>query len=215
MKIAGTLLCLGLLLPATAMADIDGDYAALVAKAQTGDASTDFAALHKAYAQSSSYDPYGQDWQTINNDGYVALQAKDCVTALAKADAVLKIDFTAITSHMLRMTCSKQNGDDATAARELTISKGLLGSILSTGDGKSADTAYMVTTMADERYILLLSRSRETGQALLNTKNGPVDEITATDFVTGGKSTVYFNVSALFAGMERKLQEKAAGATKP
>jgi hypothetical protein len=214
MKTPLAVLCL-LLLPIAALADADSDYAALVAKADAGDATTDYTALRNAYAQSSAYDPYGMDWRAMKNEAFTALQGKDCATALARADAILKLDYTSVEGHALRAACAQQNNDSATMTREQAIAKGLLNSVTASGDGKSADTAYMVTTMAEEQFLLLSARTREAGQALLQTKKGPVDEITAVDFTSGAKSTVYFNVNALFAGMVRQLQGKRVSPATP
>jgi hypothetical protein len=214
MRIGVTLLLL-CLFPAAVRADADSDYAALVAKADAGDATIDYTALRNAYVQSSGYDPYGMDWRGLRNDGFAALQAKDCATALAKADSILKLDYTSVDGHLLRGNCARQNGDATADAHEFAIIKGLMGSVTGSGDGKSADTAYVVTTMAEEQFLLLSARTREAGQALLQTGKGPVDQITAVDFTNGAKSIVYFNVNALFIGMARKFQGKQVSPITP
>ncbi len=206
MRASAVFLCL-LLFPAAAMADADSDYAALVAKAEAGDATVDYTALRKAYTQTSKYDPYSVSWLPLIRETYAALSKGDCASALTKADAVLKLDFTAMDAHAVRGFCAGKANDTALDAHEKAILHGLSQSLFTSGDGKTPETALVVTSMGDERFALTALRVRQTRQALVQTAKSPVDEIAGTD-AGGNTQKVYFNVSALFEGMGKQLKSK-------
>lgn len=178
-------------------------YEQLVAKAENGDADTDYTALRHAYAESAGYDPYGVKWRAPFNAAWAAFQAKDCATALARSEEARKIDYTAVSVHAFRADCFRQAGDGAHADRELAIARGLARSEMAGGDGKTVATAYDIVTMGEERFLLSVLGVRETGQALLKTDGGPVDAIAAADSRTGETRTVYFKLNAIFLGQMR------------
>ena len=88
-------------------------YEQLVAKAENGDADTDYTALRHAYAESTGYDPYGVKWRAPFTAAWAAFQAKDCATALARSEEARKIDYTAVSVHAFRADCFRQAGDGA------------------------------------------------------------------------------------------------------
>lgn len=213
MKLPAAIVTAALVSSGVARADA---YEDLVGKAQAGDTDLDFTALRISYTQTQNYDPYSAGSMALVRDAFQATNVKDCKTAIEKADAALEMDFTNADMHMLRSNCLDQAGDKDRAMRELALARGLFNSIKASGDGKSADTAYVVVTLREERLVLaVLLDARETAQALLSTSKGPVDELTATNAKTGAVTKVYFNVNALFQGEMRHLQGKPPAAKGP
>jgi len=198
------------LLTAAQADDPDARYNDLVAKAERGDTGTDYTALRLAYADSSTYDPYGSRTRPLFGDTWKALQAKDCKTVLEKSDALLKIDFTEIAVHTMRAECLDQSGDNDGSAREIAIARGLADSLFGSGDGKSVKTAYVVISLGEEHMVLARLDAHETEQALLNSDGKPFDRITAKNNTTGETTGVFFDVSALFRGLARTLGKKTA-----
>src|SRR5690242_18230830 len=86
-------------------------YQDLVARAEAGDATLDYTALRLSYARSDSYDPYARETADLFSAAWNAFQAKDCVTVLAKTQALLKINYVSIPMHMVRSDCLAQSGD--------------------------------------------------------------------------------------------------------
>ncbi len=177
----------------------------LVAKAERGDADVDYAALRTSFASSDHYVPYDSDASALAIDAFKAAQAGDCPAALAKASEALKINYLSVVAHAVREDCLKQQGDDAGAARELAIGRGIAQALLATGDGKSAATAYVVVTMSEERFVLSMQGFPEERQALLNDNGHAYDLIFGHDFKTHEERSVYFNVDALFLGMSKQF----------
>jgi hypothetical protein len=75
-----------------------------------------------------------------------------------------------------------------------------LAKILATGDGKSADTAYKVGSVADEYAILRILNLQLRSQSLITGKK-PYDRIDAVDRATGETRAVWFDISRFFGRM--------------
>jgi hypothetical protein len=179
-------------------------YAKLVEKARNGDIDTNYTALRLSYAQSDGYDPYSTRTRPLFEDIWQALNAKDCAGAIAKSNEFLRIDFTRIVIHALRSDCFDQLGDSVTASRELAIGRGLAASLLASGDGKSPSTAYIVVTLNEEGFVLHELGVRQEKQSLVNDSGHEYDLVSGTD-KAGQKTSVYFEVSNLFAGLSREF----------
>ena len=143
-------------------------YARLIDKARNGDADTNYTALRLSYAQSEGYDPYSTRTRPLFEDVFHAISAKDCTVAIAKSDELLKIDFTRIVIHAVRSDCFNRLGDEGNASRELVIGRGLAASLLSSGDGRSPSTAFVVVTLNEEGFVLQDMGVRQEDQSLVN-----------------------------------------------
>ena len=215
-KTASLCLTVLMLLPAAAMADPAGDFAALVTAAKEGDPGTDYTAMRQAYAMLPEYDPYGQKTNVLMRDGQAAYVAKDCKTALEKFRAAIALDFIIPDAHALSADCLEQAGDKDGEKREEAIAQGLFDSIIISGDGEKPDTAFHIVTLQEEGVILAVAGVNGTGRELLATDSGPVDKISVTDTGTGKKGAVFFNISAVMIGTEfQKKNSKPDPAPKP
>ncbi len=180
-------------------------YAQLVAKAGAGEP-VDYTALRLSYARTDDYDPYGANSEAPFGEAWKAFQDKDCATALAKAATVLDRDFTAIPMHVVRRSCLEQAGDRAGAAREMAAAKGLAESLLASGDGRTLDTAFVIVTLGEERFMLAHFGLAQQGQALIGHAGKTYDEIDGVS-KTGETGALYFDVTRLVEGMGRQLKK--------
>jgi hypothetical protein len=194
-----------LLLCASAAAADAPKYQDLVARAEQGDATLDYTALRLSYADADTYDPYAMKTQALFSQAWQAFQAKDCKTALEKIDEFLKVNYVTIPLHFVRSDCLKQAGDDAGAAREEAIGRGLATSLMNSGDGKTPATAYVVVTLSEEGFVETALGFHEAQQALIQDNGHVYDQITGPDEKTGETRSAYFDVGALFAGQARQL----------
>jgi len=185
-------------------------YQDLVARAEAGDATLDYTALRLSYAQSDSYDPYARETADLFSAAWNVFQAKDCVTVLAKTQALLKINYVSIPMHMVRSDCLAQSGDKAGANRELAIGQGLAHSLLASGDGKSTATAYVVVTLSEEGFVLSDLGFNKERQSLVRDGDHFYDLLDGHDAKTGEARSALFNIDALFVGMARQLTKPAA-----
>ncbi len=208
-------LCVALMLGASGAAIADAPppsenapsawlYAKLVGKASNGDADINYTALRLSYVQSDVYDPYSTRTRPLFEGTWQALNAKDCAAVIAKSNELLRIDFTRIVIHALRSNCFDQLGDAANASRELAIGRGLAASLLGSGDGKSPTSAYVVVTLNEEGFVLHQLGVKQEQQSLVNDSGHEYDLISGTDRA-GNRTSVYFEVSNLFAGLSREF----------
>jgi len=126
-------------------------YDELSTRAASGDKSVDFTALRAAYPFTQQWDAYGRTIAPLVEQANAAAKGKDCATALAKIDEVLKVDYTAIEAHRVRSDCLK--GDAGRV--ESRIADGLMDSLNRSGNGKTENTAYPVMTLHEEKELLV------------------------------------------------------------
>ncbi len=187
-------------------------YADLVAKVMGGDTSIDFTALRLAYPYTDDWDPYLARTTQLVTDSFAAMTANDCVTALAKSEAELKIDFTAISIHAIRAECFMRAGNQKQADLASAIGHALGQSLRGNFDGKSTDTAYVVISMREENFLVQAVGLRATSQALVRGKDGHFyDLISGTPAQRDAPASVYFDVTPIFAGQA----SRAAGGLTP
>jgi hypothetical protein len=124
---------------------------------------------------------------------------------LDTANGFIAQDFVDIRSHFSAAAAYKALGHDAEFQKELLIAKGLMQSILDSGDGKSQKTAYVVINTSEEYAVLEFLGIRATGQSLIlghtnQTSGGPAyDVLHATQ--NGQNMDIYFDI-AKFYGKE-------------
>jgi hypothetical protein len=180
-------------------------YAELVARAESGDATLNYSNLRLSYSRSASYDPDGKQTAALFSAAWNAFQARDCRTALDRSAELLKINYVSIPMHFVRSDCLKQAGDQPGSDRELAIGRGLANSLLTSGDGKSTATAYVVVTLSEEGFVLTALGIRAEKQALLMADDGPYDLISGSDEKTGEPCSTYFRAGAIMSGVMQNL----------
>jgi hypothetical protein len=182
---------------------LDITYEALVEKAESGDDDLDFTALRLAYVRSKLYAPGALPTGKIMQEAQTALQKADFGTALAKADEVLKIDYTNSLAHSIRGTCFHGAGLKDRGTRELAIAHSLVASVLKSGNGAAPETAFHVVTLLEEYRILALFSLGVLGQRLIQKDGHSYDCMQCRKMGTGEHNSVYFRVDDILAG--RKL----------
>lgn len=193
------------LIPAAADPAPEKTFEQWVAMAEAGDPAVDYTALRQAYVRSPGYDGYGMSWADKRKAFAANGESRDCAKGLALSADILKIDYTYTVAHLLRSVCLRQQGDLAGSEREKFIFRGLLQSVLASGDGNSPKTALVVFTMAEERFVLSYFDLTEKMQALVVDGGHNFDRIDAVEAKTGKPKTLYFNVDAMFGSLSRQL----------
>ena len=179
-------------LAAKAVAD-DAAYNELVAKIKGGDTSIDFKALRIAFTHTKNYSPYGGD-----RDGqkilFAAIDKKNYKDAVKKAEELLKDDYVDMDAHVGASLAYRGLGENDKADIHKNIYLGLVNSIIKSGDGKTASTAYVVISTHEE-YITLRALGLASGdQSLQHLDGHTFDVLTATDPKTKESLKVFFNI---------------------
>jgi hypothetical protein len=181
-------------------------YDELVARAKRSDANVDYLALRNAYAESPHYDPYGSKVGALQSEMFDAYRRADCAAVLAKAESILAVDFVDVDAHLLAGLCHGKLGNEQAMRREREAARGLIDSILQSGDGKSEESAFVVIEVAEEYSLLRLLGLRPSNQALVHAQGHSYDRFDTTSNATGQQVVVFFNVDRPLAALDRELR---------
>lgn len=115
-----------------------------------------------------------------------------------------------IMAHLYRSFALAGLGRSAEAATHKKWVKGLLDSIFASGDGKTAETAYVTISVPEEYAVLGSLNLRVKRQSLVANPLRDALTVTAED---GSERTIYFNPEAHFArlGKYEKRRSEDAG----
>jgi tetratricopeptide (TPR) repeat protein len=180
-------------------------YPALLQRFQAADSTLsgeDFVHLYYGQAYSKSYSPYG----STSTDFTKAYNAKDYKEAIKLGEEFLEEHPLDAKMLFKLLVCYDQTGDKAIAKKYAFRYYSLIKAIMSSGDGKSIETAYVVMAVPDEYQVLGALGLRSSKQALV----GQTDVLTVTADEPADLSpyNVYFNVSQPFGHLSRQLKGK-------
>jgi len=180
-------------------------YDELVARAKAGNADVDYLALRNAYAQSPGYDPYGTKLHDPRGEMRDAYGRGDCAAVIAKAESILAQNFVDAEAHLAASLCHGKLGDADAGRRERAHARGLIDSILSSGDGKNEKSAFVVIQIAEEYTVLKVLGLRPVTQALIHADGHSYDRFETKSTETGQQGGLFFNIDRLLAVLEREL----------
>lgn len=173
------------------------DYAELVALAKQGKP-VDYTALRDAYAAGASYNPYTGGTAELRRPFEQAFSAGDCESAIAQGQAILEKNFVSIDTHMIVGLCHRRLGQADKAQHHTSIGRGLIQSILASGDGKSPETAFSVISVAEEYSVLGSLGLKKVQQSLINNGGHSYDLLVVQNNA-GATARIYFNVDRVMA----------------
>jgi hypothetical protein len=165
-------------------------YDALKAKVQSGDLNIDWRDIR---LDAVVADVDGEfDWRKANTDGVAAFNAGDYKTALLKGQEIIQHNLTNGDGHFLAMVSLKHLGKQEETAKEKLIIDKILQSVLSSGDGKTAETAYFTVSTSEEYFVIRLLGLRPKSQSLIKKGEHSFDEMTVVG-EDGKETTLWFN----------------------
>ena len=180
------------------------DYESLLARVKRGDQTVDFKALRFAYTETKAYNPYGGD-REARKAMFAALNSKEFDKVLAQAEKILDQNYVDISAHFCAFVAHKELQHAEQAALHKFIVDGLLKSITSSGDGKTAATAFVVISTDEEYVFFNFAGLRPTQQALVNENGHAYDKMTAVNPETNQPVTYFFNIDKPFNWLARSL----------
>jgi len=183
-----------------------GTYENLVAQARAGDVAIDYRALRDAYAESPAYQPYGGNTDEPKRAMHDAFNAQDCAKVLASADKVLGEIFIDIEAHLLSARCFEIGGDQAKAGLHRAIARGLMDSIVASGDGKTTKSAFVVVTIDEEYAVLSALRWRLVNQALIDEDGHAFDRMEVKSATSDETATLFFQIDRPMRWLSRGLE---------
>jgi hypothetical protein len=181
-------------------------YEALLERVKKSDTSVDFKELRLAYAETSTYSPYGGDAES-RRMMFDALKAREYDKALQNAETVLAKNYLDIMGHFGCFVSHRELAHADKATYHKFVFEGLLNSIKNSGDGKSEETAFVVISVDEEYALLNWLGLRPTGQALIKKDLHNYDKMTMTDPKTNDTITYFFNIDKPFNWLGNSLKK--------
>lgn len=185
--------------PAKDRSEADGRYLALADAAIQAPGTVDYAALRRAYAQTSFYSPYGGAALAGKLDTALNAALESAAAVKAYQD-ITRAHLGHFASHMhaLHAAQTKKPAFIDAAAHQKHLD-GITGSILNSGNGKTPQTAYHVIDIQEE-YMLMKEILKIQGKKRPTLQqDGHVFDVFDYTAADGSAATVYFNVDMIFA----------------
>ncbi len=179
--------------PATA-----DDFRRLVKQARGGDLTIDFSQLRRAYLAFLKEGKFSGD--SKNWDNMVEAFKKDeHAKAIELAQAELDDEFTNVTLHRGLEKAYRALNNAEKAEYHKTVAGKLIEGLLKSADGLTPETAYVVTSIPEEYFIMRQLGYQVGSQALILGKNGkPYDLLSGVDKKTDKPVSIYFDISFFF-----------------
>ena len=182
----------------------DSLYIELVSQMENGEKDIDFTELRMAYANSSYYQPYGEDIE-VDRSMRKAYSAGNYNTAIRHAKKIHEDNFLDIDSHIYcSMAYEKLNNDERSDYHRY-IALGLLRSVAESGDGKTKESALIVISVAEEYAYLDMMGLKMKQQSLIEENGHEYDMLETEDIETGDKIVLYFNVDLPLKWFRKQL----------
>lgn len=182
-------------------------YAEMAPKLQGGDTSVDYRALRIAYSSTKSAGPFGPN-PAARSEMNKAFNEKRYKDAIKSADEILKEAYVNPNAHAVKSMAYRELGDELKADFHKAVYLGLVNSIISSGDGKTPETAFVVIS-TEEEYVVMRALGYSVGSQALQSANGYMfDVLSGTDEKTKQPVKMYFNIDIVWAMENRMFSPK-------
>jgi hypothetical protein len=168
------------------------EYATLRDRVKSGDLSIDFQRLRMSYVESPEHKK-ARSTDDQSQQMIQAINARDFNNAIKRSNEVLEQDYTDMDAHFGAQIAYRELGDAKQADFHRAVFEGLIKSILNSGDGKSAETAYVIVSVHEEYVVLRALHLQPQGQSLAHKGDHSYDVMKTKNQKTGEEVTVFFN----------------------
>jgi len=189
---------------ASPAAEATATYENLLAAAKRDPDAADFTALRLAAARSSGPGPDALDRGELASLER-AVEEEGWLAAIGSIDRLLAASYLDIETHATAVIVYERAGDKERADRHGRFMKGLLESIVDSGEGHSFETAFAVTCVREEYAILSALGFEPRGQALIEHEGHLYDVLDVSDPETGETGRVYFNADVYMRRLRREI----------
>ena len=179
-------------------------YVQLVERAKKGE-TVDYKQMRDAFGE----------WQCEKNTEVPNRQAmveafdkKDYAKAAELVEVVLDYEYVNRGLHLAAADAYSHLENTKKAEEHKAIAEKLLEALLTTGDGKTAKTAYRVLSIREEYFIMQQLGYKPHSQALLEDNKRMFDVLTGTDLTTKKEVSIYFDITSFFGGCSRLSRPK-------
>jgi len=181
-------------------------FAALLERAKKSDATLDFKELRMAYTETADYSPYGGERET-RKKMFASLNAREFDAAVESAEKILAKNYVEINAHFVAYVAHRESGRAEKATFHKFMFDGLVKAITGSGDGKTAETAYVVITTDEEYTLFNILGLRPAGQSLITQNGHSFDRMTATNPKSNETVVYFFNIDKPFNWLGQSLKK--------
>src|SRR5262249_23621815 len=174
--------------------DVFSRYKGLVDRAKMGDPTVDFVELIAAY-----WDIEKRPTASERPAMVQAFNDKDYRRAVDLAEKVLDLEFHNRNLHTVTANAYRELGDSVQETVHRNWAEQILNAMLSTGDGKTLQTAFCVQGVNDEYQIMSHFGYKTTGQACIVSGQIDYHRLDGTEEKTGNAVSLYFDISGHFS----------------
>jgi hypothetical protein len=180
-------------------AKAEKDYQALLGKFKTGEAALeDYDDIIRVYPLTAAYNPYGGIEVAKKEIAFEAMDQKNWPGCLEATNDIIETNFTSLTGHFGAMVCHYEMGNRELGEYHNAILDGFIDAIWRSGDGRTAASAFYITSTTDLYAFVQLNGFIATGQSLVYHEQRPIDAIDIQNANTQEELTWYFDVTAQF-----------------
>jgi hypothetical protein len=182
------------------------DYQTLLKRVMSFDRTVDFKALRLSYAETTDYNPYGDD-KAKKSEMFEALRNKDYDKAVSAAQAILEKKFVDIEAHFVSSIAFREMKNVERYNFHHFVASGLVDSILDSGDGKTPETAFIVIETGEEYTLLRMTGFEVVRQSLIESNGHSYDKLEIKYRKTGELGVFFFNVDIPFNWLNKQFKK--------
>jgi hypothetical protein len=177
-------------------------YEALVQRVRSGDQTVDLNELRLAAGEGGIVSDVD-----ARSNLMAAARKRDFKKLEQAADAVLKSNYTDLDGHFFAKVAAKELGKPEKEEFHNWVEMGLLKSLYSSGDGKSAATALKVISVDEEYFLLRVMGQMVKSQALSTCEGKRCDVMTTEDRESKQEQKWYFNVEIPMNRLRQAIED--------
>ena len=178
-------------------------FEALLERVKASDPAVDFAQLRRLYAGSASYTPLRDADEPRLRD--VMARGADRMT-LDVARAILQRNYLNVDAHLAAAVACDALGDMTCRVHHEYVARGILDSIMRSGDGKTLETAWVVISVPEEYAVAAVLGVRVIGQEVVRRGERYYDRLTVRDLDTNAERELFFDIDLIYAATQRLLK---------
>jgi hypothetical protein len=168
-------------------------YQTLRTRLQGNDLTIDFAEFRKSAVDAGL--ERGFDWHPIRERILASLEAGNTQLALSGAQTVIDHNAANPEGHLLAMTVYRQMGQDTAAEHERVLLEAIVHSIMSTGDGLSAQHAISTVSAGEEEFVVNMVLDADTESQSTTQTGGKAYTLRTIRAEDGSRQTLWFHAN--------------------
>ncbi len=187
--------------------NIGNTYQAEKQKLIDRDPNVNFDTLRWEFRSSDAY----QAWDTREHEASLAMfnafEDQNYDLCMRFADAILELNYVSLGGHFGAYSCSTAQSKNQQAAFHRYVISGLIESIEKSGDGQSAESAYVTISPSEMRSYMQIRGLTSYRQELVDVPAKYIEKFYAIDTATEDHVEVYFdNTASLIGHLRPKIK---------